>query len=188
MLTTLKFLSLDEALGAIEAGAALVDLRNVDDYLDAHIRGSLALGYEFGPGMPSRARDCLPLELPLVLVEDPRSDVAHAAASLRGKGFAVLGSVRDGLGVWGRRFGPPASTERVTHAPNDTVVLDVVDPGARAPDGARRIPLEALWPQAEELAPGPVAVVAGIGVRAALAVGILERAGVRDVSVLETKA
>ncbi len=187
VLTTVKALSFEEALAAVSDGAAFVDLRPVDDYLDAHIHGSLAIGFEFGPGMPSRARDCLPLHLPLVLLEDASSDIAHAAASLRGKGFAVLGMVRDGLGMWGRRFGPPASTERVTSVPDGTTVLDVVDPGARPPDDARRIPLEALWPRAKELLPGPVVVVAGYGIRAALAVGILERAGVREVSVLDTK-
>lgn len=188
LLTTPKVLSIDEAVAAVDAGAAFVDLRDVSDYLDAHIRGSLALRFEFGPGMPSRARDCLPLELPLVLLEDAGSDAAHAAASLRGKGFAVLGAVRGGLAAWGRHFGAPASTERMVRAPEGATLLDVVDPGANAPEGAERVPLETLWPRATEFASGPVVVVAGLGVRAALGVGILEHAGVRDVAVLETRA
>lgn len=186
-LTTPKKLTLEDGLAAVEAGAAFIDLRDAGDYLDAHIRGSLALGFEFGPGMASRARDCLPLDLPLVLLEDPGSDVAHAAAALRGKGFAVVGAIGDGLGAWGRRFGHPASTERVTRVPDGATALDVLDPGANTPEDARRIPLEVLWPRTKELRGEPIVVVAGFGIRAALAVGILEHAGARDVSVLDTR-
>src|SRR2546427_5172967 len=104
MLTTLKRLSFDEALGEVEAGrAAFADLRNVDDYLDVHIPGSLELLYEWGPGMASRARDCLPLDLAAILLDLGAGDVTHAAASLRGKGFTVPGTVDDGINAWAAR-------------------------------------------------------------------------------------
>ncbi len=91
--TTLRELDVDDARAYVDGGAALVDLRPVDDFLDVHVRGSLPLVYEFGPGMASRARDCLPLDLPLILLGTHDADVDNAAASLRGKGFAVLGTV-----------------------------------------------------------------------------------------------
>ena len=188
MLTTLKDLDLDDAAAAVQAGAAFVDLRPTNEYLDVHIKGSLALGYEFGPGLPSRARDCLPLDLPLILLADPTSDLDNAAAALRGKGFAVLGVLRDGLRAWGDRFGPPASTEVLTAPPEGVTILHVGDPGARPPKGALSIPLEQLYRRSSEIAADAVAVVAGFGIRAGLAVGILERTGVSQVALLATKA
>lgn len=185
---TLKDLDLDDAAAAVDAGAAFVDLRPVDEYLDVHIPASLALVYEFGPGLASRARDCLPLDLPLVLLADTTSDLANASAALRGKGFSVLGALRDGLRNWGDRFGHPASTEITTAVPADALVLDVGDPGSEAPQGATRIPAEQLWSRIHEIDARRVAVVAGYGIRAALAIGILERAGITDLSFYRSKA
>lgn len=188
-LTTLKTLDFEDALEEVEPGGAFVDLRPVDQYLDVHIPGSLSLLYEFGPGMPSRARDCIPLQVPLVLLDLGHGDVAHAAASLRGKGFNVLGSVTDGLNAWAARCGHPASTEVVRgnrqgrrQGPKQLLILDVGDPGAGPVQDALRIPIERLWGRAHEFGAGQrVVIAAGKGVRAALAVGMLERAGVTDI-------
>lgn len=185
---TFKDLDLDEAADAVGAGAAFIDLRPLNEYLDVHIPDSLALVYEFGPGLPSRARDCLPLDLPLVLLDDPVSDLANAAAALRGKGFSVVGGLRDGLRVWGERFGPPRSTEIVIAPPSGALVLDVGDPGAEPPEGATSIPAEQLYRRVSELDAAEVTVVAGYGIRAALAVGILERAGIADISLLRRRS
>src|SRR5919106_5633604 len=177
--STLKSLTLDEADAAVDEGAAYVDLRPISDYLDVHIPGSLALLYEFGPGMASRARDCLPLSVPLVLLEDGSSDLMNAAASLRGKGFTVLGRLGGGVSEWANARGTPASTEVVDVPPEGTTVLDVSDPGAPEATGAVTIPIEHLWTRVHELeGKGPVVVTAGRGIRAALAVGMLERAGI----------
>jgi rhodanese-related sulfurtransferase len=176
--STLRRLTLEDAQAAVEDGAAFVDLRLIRDYLDVHIAGSLALLYEFGPGMASRARDCLPLSLPLILLDDGASDLMNAAASLRGKGFTVLGKLDDGVAEWAKAHGTPASTEVVNEPARDATVLDVSDPGApKAPD-AVSISIEHLWTRVNELeGKAPVVVCAGRGIRAALAVGMLERAG-----------
>lgn len=177
--STLKTLGIDLADAALEEGAAFVDLRPIRDYLDVHIPGSLALLYEFGPGMASRARDCLPLSLPLVLLDDGTSDLMNAAASLRGKGFTVVGRLEGGLTRWAEVHGAPASTEAVTAAAEDATILDVSDPGAPDATDAITIPIERLWTRVHELdGKGPVVVCAGRGIRAALAVGILERAAI----------
>jgi rhodanese-related sulfurtransferase len=177
--STLKSLSLDVADSAVDEGAAFVDLRPIRDYLDVHVPGSLALLYEFGPGMASRARDCLPLGVPLVLLVDGGSDLMNAAASLRGKGFTVLGRLEGGVSEWAKAHGAPASTEVVDAAPEGATVLDVSDPGAPETDGAVTIPIERLWTRVNELeGKGPAVVHAGRGIRAALAVGMLERAGI----------
>ena len=186
--TTLQELSFDTALEHLDEGAAFVDLRPTSDYLDVHVPGALALLYEFGPGMATRARDCIPLDVPLVLLEDDRSDLQHAAASLRGKGFAVLGYTRDAINNWARS-GRPASTEVVegSRSPGG-VVLDVADPGARPPEDAERIPADELWRRSGELTRhSRVVVAAGYGVRAALAVGMLELAGVPEVVLWKTR-
>jgi hydroxyacylglutathione hydrolase len=180
--STLKSLSLDVADAAVDEGAAVVDLRPIRDYLDVHIPGSLALLYEFGPGMASRARDCLPLSLPLVLLEDGSSDLMNAAASLRGKGFTVLGRLGGGVSEWAKAHGAPASTEVIDAPAEGATVLDVSDPGAPEATGAVTISIERLWTRVHELeGKGPIVVNAGHGIRAALAVGMLERAGIEVV-------
>ena len=182
-LTTLRRMDFEEAVAQVDAGAAFVDLRNIDSYLDVHIPGSLALLYEFGPGMASRARDCLPIEMPLVLLHEGGVNMSHAAASLRGKGFAVLGEVHDAINAWARTRSSPASTEvvRSPHAPAG-VLLDVGDPGAARVEGAVSVPVERLQAGVGELeGASPLVVAAGFGVRAALAVGWLERTGRRDI-------
>jgi rhodanese-related sulfurtransferase len=177
--STLRRLSLEDAEAAVEDGAAFIDLRPIRDYLDVHIAGSLALLYEFGPGMASRARDCLPLSVSLILLDDGASDLLNAAASLRGKGFTVLGKLHEGVSEWANAHGTPASTEVVNAPAQDTTVLDVSDPGAPKPPDAVAISIERLWPRVNELKDkGPVVVRAGRGIRAALAVGMLERAGI----------
>jgi rhodanese-related sulfurtransferase len=181
--TTLKELSFDTALAHLDEGAAFVDLRTPEEYLDVHVPGALDLVFEFGPGMSSRARDCIPLSVPLMLLDDGESDLPHAAASLRGKGFSVLGSVSDGVNAWVAASGKPGSTEVIEGLqPPDGLVLDVADPGARVASGVRRISAEELWQRsAEVIDERRVIVAAGYGVRAALAVGMLELAGVPEV-------
>ena len=190
MLGTLKELSFEAAVAQVDGGGAFVDLRDVDSYLDVHIRGSISLLYEQGPGMASRARDCIPLEVPLVLTDTAAADLAHAAASLRGKGFNVVGVLPDAINVWARRKEAPASTEVLQGAPGHPgVVVDVGDPGAAAHPGAVRIPIERLWARIDEVRDEErVVVLAGRGVRAALAVGILERAGVPEVLFCKTRS
>lgn len=189
MLGTLKELSFEDAVAHVDSGGAFVDLRDIDDYLDVHIPGTIALLYEYGPGMASRARDCIPLDVPLILTEAGTADLAHAASSLRGKGFNVVGVLHDAINGWARRRGTPASTEVLRGDPGGGVLLDVGDPGsARNPD-ARRIPAETLWSRIDELRDEKrVTVLAGRGVRAALAVGLLERAGIPEVLFCKTRA
>jgi hydroxyacylglutathione hydrolase len=178
--STLRRLSLEQADAAVEDGAAFIDLRPIRDYLDVHIPSSLALLYEFGPGLASRARDCLPLSLPLVLLDDGSSDLLNSAASLRGKGFTVLGQLGGGVSEWAKAHGAPASTEVVNAPAKEATVLDVSDPGAPAPPEAVTISIERLWVRVSELeGKASVIVCAGRGIRAALAVGMLERAGIK---------
>jgi len=182
--TAIKKLTPDEALAFIDEGGAYVDLRKVPEYLDVHIPGSLSLQYEFGPGLPGRARDCVPLHVPLVLLEEDGVDAEEVVAALRGKGFAVEGVLEGGIQAWGNAHGAPASTDVVEgDASPEGTILNVNDPGAVAPEGALQISIESLWREAGKIPlDRPVVIVAGHGLRAALAVGILERAGLDELS------
>jgi len=183
VITTVRQLDLAEAEHHVAAGSVYVDLRKVPDYLDAHVPGSICLQYEFGPGLPGRARDCIPLDVPLILLGDGSCDPAEVAAALRGKGSGVTGFVEDGLRAWGNAHGTVASTEVVaSHAPPPGVVLSVGDPGSVLVEGATFIPLDSLWNRLDDVPEGPVVVTAGKGVRAAMAVGMLERAGRTEIT------
>jgi hydroxyacylglutathione hydrolase len=186
---TLRDLSFEEALGAVDEGAAFVDLREVDAYLEVHIPGSLCLVYEWGPGLAARARDCLPLDLPLVLMELDEVDYMHAAASLRGKGFTVFGKTADAINNWAAARGVPTSTEVITRTVEGTgTVLDVGDPAADKMEDSVYIPIDQLWRRVDEIKDASrVAVLSGYGVRAALAVGILERAGIGEILFWKSK-
>ncbi len=176
--STVRQLKLSEGLGHLgEGGATLVDLRPVTSYLESHIPGSLALVYEFGPGLAGRARDCLPLDLRLILLDPGDVDLGNAAAALRGKGFTVVGGVEDALDAWSESGEALGSTGTIgPHDAPSGQVLDVGDPGAAPPGGAFSIPIEGLYGRAAELdGVAPVTLAAGYGVRAALAVGILEQ-------------
>lgn len=178
--TTLRNMSFEEAVQSVKEGAALIDLRDVASYLDVHVPGSIALVYEFGPGMAGRARDCIPLSVPLVLMTSDAANMLHAAASLRGKGFDVRGEVENALNLWGRTQGGLASTDLVERpVPPSAPVLDVGDFGRRRYDDALEVPIEQLWTRAEELrGENNITILCGRGVRAALAIGILERVGI----------
>jgi rhodanese-related sulfurtransferase len=181
--TTLRKLEFGQAMAAFDEGAALIDFRDVNEYLDVHVPGSISLLFESGPGMNTRARDCIPLKTPLVLLDFGGVDMPQAAAALRGKGFDVLGSTEDAINAWVRSGGKPGSTETISQraAPRG-LVLDVADPRAKAPSDALRIPMEQFWGRADELASERrVVIAAGAGVRAAMAVGILELAGVHEI-------
>jgi rhodanese-related sulfurtransferase len=180
---TLRELDFDQTMAAFDEGAALIDFREVSDYLDVHVPGSISLLFESGPGMNTRARDCIPLKTPLVLLDFGEVDMPQAAAALRGKGFDVLGRTRDAINEWVRSGGKPGSTEVVSQrtAPRGLVV-DVTDPGAKAPPDAIRIPMEQFWGRSGELgSERRVVITAGAGVRAAMAVGLLELAGVPEI-------
>ena len=182
--STLRTIELDDALAQAERGALWVDLRTLPQYLEVHVPKSMGLVYEFGPGMAGRARDCLPLSAPLILMHSENANMLHAAASLRGKGFNVVGEVEDAVNGWARAHerGKLVSTDMSEGpVPPFQPVLDVGDSGRRRYSDSVAIPIEHLWERVDEMKrESVVSVLSGRGMRAALAVGMLERVGVNS--------
>ena len=173
------------------AGDALaIDLRPVGEYLAGHIHGSIPLLYEAGPGLGGRARDLLPLEARLVLLDDGVSPVERAADSFRGKGFDVVGVLTGGVRAWAD---PLVTTPviQLADTPDVLALINVSDPGTVLPPGhgvGASIPVERLWDKAGELGRNwDLGILAGYGVRAAAAVGILETLGFTRLTFVRTR-
>lgn len=188
--TTLPPLSPERVRHLLRAEGIAIDLRLPQDYLAAHVTGSIPLLYEAGPGLGGRARDLLPLDARLVLLEDGTSPLDKAADAFRGKGFDVVGYVPGGIEAWPDPLGgtPVAGLGTST---DGLVLLDVADPGTllgttRVPP--ERIPAERLWTRAGELDKDePLGVLAGWGVRACSAIGILEHLGFTKITYVRTR-
>ena len=177
----LTTLSAERASDLVSADAALIDLRPVGDYLSGHPRGSISLLYENGPGFGGRARDMLALSARLILCDDGTSDLENAAAMLRGKGFYVAGTT--GLKDHEQTTTPEADLEGSSHL----TLIDVADPGVVKQTSVRFIPADNLWDEAASLdRSSDIGVLAGWGVRAATAVGILEHLGFAKVTFVRT--
>ena len=173
------------------AGDALaIDLRPVGEYLAGHIHGSIPLLYEAGPGLGGRARDLLPLEARLVLLDDGVYPVERAADSFRGKGFDVVGVLTGGVRAWAD---PLVTTPviQLADTPDVLALINVSDPGTVLPPGhgvGASIPVERLWDKAGELGRNwDLGILAGYGVRAAAAVGILETLGFTKLTFVRTR-
>lgn len=169
-------------------GGLLIDLRPIDAYLERHFRGSIPLLFEAGPGLGGRARDLLPLDARLILLDDGTSPLEDAAASLRGKGFDVAGFVASGVdatGIGGLVTTPVASRN---YPGPVRVFLNVADPGTVADGDSLFLPVDRLWQKHTGLDRNEnIGILAGWGVRAAAAVGILENLGFEKLTFVRTR-
>jgi rhodanese-related sulfurtransferase len=125
-----------------------------------------------------------------VLLDDGTSPLERAADSYRGKGFEVVGALARGVKAWA----DPLTTTPVIQladAPDVLALVNVSDPGTALPPGhgvGASIPVERLWDEASELGRNwDLGVLAGYGVRAAAAVGILEKLGFTKVTFVRTR-
>jgi rhodanese-related sulfurtransferase len=129
------------------------------------------------------------LDLTLIVLDLGDGDAGHAADASRGKGFNVAGSVDDGLNRWAENR-TLASTETVASrvAPVGGTILGVGDHGAQDDAASIHIPLEQLWARSAELRDEDgIVIAAGYGVRAALAIGMLERAGLEKLAFWKSR-
>ena len=188
--SSLRSLTAARARELLAGDALAIDLRPVGEYLAGHIHGSIPLLYEAGPGLGGRARDLLPLEARLVLLDDGVSPVERAADSFRGKGFDVVGVLTGGVRAWAD---PLVTTPviQLADTPDVLALINVSDPGTVLPPGqgvGASIPVERLWDKAGELGRNwDLGILAGYGVRAAAAVGILETLGFTRLTFVRTR-
>src|SRR6266849_9619781 len=179
-MSTVRSLTPERAQEILRDGGLAIDLRPVDTYLAGHVAGSIPLLFEAGPGLGGRARDLLPLDARLVLLDDDTSPLERAADSFRGKGFDVVGALTGGVKAWADRL-VTTPVIQLADAPDVLALINVSDPGTALPPGhgvGASIPVERLWDKASELGRSwDLGVLAGYGVRAAAAVGILEKLG-----------
>lgn len=161
-----------------------IDLRPVDEYLERHLHASISILWEQGPGFATRARDLMPLNARLLLLEDSKSPLDEAAAQLRGKGFDVEGYIAsDDIRTLGKMISSrPVSIDDA----GSLLLFDVGDPGVSYQGRAVKIPTEFLWARQDLDLSRRIGVLAGFGVRAASAVGILERLGAKEVTFIRT--
>ena len=173
---------------ALARGAHVVDVRSAADYAAGHVPGTLSV--PAGPRCAVYTGWVTPWGAELVLLSDSDDGLEQLVAELASIGIESVGTaVVDGSGADGwtglRRTDwagyvadPPAS---------GSVVVDV-----RRSDewcaghlpGARNIPLHELPHRLEEIPRGEVWVHCDAGYRAAVAAGILDRAGY-DVVLLD---
>ena len=174
------------AASVLEEGLAL-DLRPIPQYLEKHLRGSISILWEQGPGFATRARDLLPLNARLILLEDESSPLQEAASRLRGKGFDVEGYLSaEDLGQLGKLI--PTRSVPIEDA-GSLHLLHVGDPGTVHEGRSVRIPAERLWDGLSELNTSyRIGVLSGFGVRAATAVGILEKFGFKEIVLIRTRS
>ena len=182
----LPALSVAEVLALRAAGAELVDVRPVPDYVAAHVPGSLSIELRpaFATWLGWLVRDA---GTPLVIVRDADQDPGEIVWQARKIGYdKVAGELADGIAGWRAAGQPVAATPLVTPADLDADnVIDVRQQSeftAGHLPGARHLELGIL--SAAQLPTGPLVAMCERGLRAASAASLLERRGRADVAVL----
>ncbi|ODU05300.1 MAG: hypothetical protein ABS81_08030 [Pseudonocardia sp. SCN 72-86] len=167
---------------------SLLDTRPIDEYSRAHIPGSLAIPP--GPGFSARLRCLATPDVPAVVVGGAGHDVVDLVWRSLTVGFeSIIGELDGGVEAWFAAGLPVIRTQLVPaqRVDGDSRVLDV---RAKAEFVAGHIPdavhveLASVRRAAPALNPRPAVVMCVDGVRAASAVGLLERAGHFDVAIL----
>ncbi|GAA4876456.1 MBL fold metallo-hydrolase [Kitasatospora terrestris] len=170
-------------------GATVVDARDRRGYADAHLPGSL--GHELDDAFAAVVGETVPFgtDLVLVLPEPLAEAAAEAVRQLLRIGYRALGHLAGGVGAWAATGRPVASfatadvRELAARGPGAVTVLDVRTRPEPPVPGALAVPLGQIAQRAGEFT-GEVWTVCGRGRRAAVAAGLLARAGVPVTAVV----
>jgi rhodanese-related sulfurtransferase len=192
-----KPLSIQESLSHFKRGAGLLDTRSKEEYVKAHIPGSVHL--EADPQLSNRIGFVFPPDVPvIVLLSDP-SEYEQVVYSLARVGYDnVVGYLAEGLDVW-RKLGLPLKAgdvkdieprelhQIIQNCSNGDcpVVVDVREPWeyrqGHVP-GAVLIPLGQLSSRVKELdLERPVAVICASGNRSQSAAALLGQKGFKTI-------
>ena len=169
-------------------GAAVVDVRPMEEFATGHLPGSLAntLRPEFGSWLGWTVPDP---STPLVFVTAEHTDRRELVRQSLNIGYENLaGELAGGAGAWREAGGELVSTPRVEASSiADRAVVDVRQASEFAAGhvpGAVHVELGALPRAISDLPPGPLVVMCGHGERAATGASLLESAGRTDVAVM----
>lgn len=169
--------------------ALLIDVRPVPAFAAGHVPGAMSIPLR--PAFASWLGWLAPQDRPLIILRDPEQDAAEIAWQATKIGYRnLVGELAGGLHAWSDERLPVART-RLVHGED-------IDRGHRVLDvrqeseyvsghlpGAQHIELGALPAVVGQLPSAPTVVMCGHGERAMGAASLLERAGHRDVTVLE---
>lgn len=185
---TLARLDVAAVRGALADGAELVDVRSVAAFAAAHIPGALSIPLR--PVFVSWLGWLAPHDRPIVIVRDAVQDRAEVGWQASKIGYDnLVGELDGGMEAW---VAADQSTTgiRLTRADGlgGARVLDIrqtLEFTAGHVPGAVHVELGELAQQVEDLPAEPTVVMCGHGERAMGAASLLERAGHRDLAVLD---
>jgi hydroxyacylglutathione hydrolase len=167
-------------------GAVVIDVRPITDYAAGHIPGAMSI--------PLRAQFATwlgwltPPGAPVVIVRDGHQDAADILGQALKIGVELAGELAGGLNAWASAGQPVGATELI--APDQLGDRQVLDVRQSAEFNSGHIPatthveLGELGGAADRLPDEPTVVMCGHGERAATAASLLERAGHRNLAIL----
>ncbi|MBJ7601545.1 MAG: MBL fold metallo-hydrolase [Candidatus Nephthysia bennettiae] len=185
---SLSPLSVEEVRRLVTQGAEVVDVRPYRDFAAGHIPG--ALSNTLREAFASWLGWVVPEAMRLVFVLNPDQDRAELVRQCLKVGYEDLaGELAGGLAAW-QSAGLPTSTISLLSA-SQTVPGLALDVRQRSEYSVSRLPramhieLGSLKRAADALPAGPVMTYCGHGERAMMAASLLERAGRKDLAVLD---
>ncbi|HEX4778601.1 MAG TPA: MBL fold metallo-hydrolase [Acidimicrobiia bacterium] len=181
---TLARVSVDETTRLLREGAIVVDARPIDAYAAGHVPGAISIALR--PVFASWLGWVVPDDVPLVFVLDDDQDRDELVRQALNVGYEHLaGELDGGMRAWRAAGHDEARVPLVDAHRLDGTLLDVrqrAEYAAGHVPGAVNVELGTLTGM--EIARAPVTVMCGHGERAMTGASILERRGLRDVSVL----
>lgn len=187
-------ISIHDAIPHFRRGAAMLDTRPKQAFVERHVPGAINL--PAGGDLSNRIGFVLPSETPIVLLLSDPDSYEQVVYSLARVGFEnVIGYLEDGLRGWEAMGLPVTSGDvedvhpKALHAMFDDearpVVIDVREPWEYAQGhvpGSRLIPLGQLSRHVNELDPQqPVAVICQTGSRSQSAAALLAQKGFQKI-------
>ena len=169
----------------VDSGGVLLDVRQTDDYLGRHVKGSVHVPFS-GSQFGTRAGFVVSVDAPLVLIAGDETEAEHAADSLHVvalddvPGWSMLSEFETSqLSSIGRLSVGDLSD--ALNAGRSVTLVDVREPSEWAKgtiEGAVLIPYRELAARATEIPRREsTAIICGSGGRSAIGASLLERAG-----------
>jgi len=188
-------LTADEAAAVLDGGGTLIDSRAPVQWMAGHVPGSLSVTIVHAT-VGSRAAAAVDPASPVIVAAETDAQAHEVAARLEAVGFRDLrGILGGGVTSWRQAGRPTSITESIPVAElaqrlrrGEVSLLDVRDENeweAGHVAGSLHVPLLALSDELESIRASAderrLAVACTVGNRAAVAVSILERAGITGV-------